>query len=489
MGSFAQRPGGGDVEAALGEFLDDGGCLLLTSPEHLRDHQLTAFTELRFGVDDWVDDVGHGQVTGAGPFEGVGSSTLFESLSDQLFSDGTADVAFDGDPGVAALAKETLDYRAAFLGFTLESSDVLPETLQRFLGWCAEGRFTLSVLKDGGGDGTVTSDPAGIDCGLQCSADFFSGTQVALTATPASGSTFAGWSGGGCSGTGVCVVDLNQDTSVTATFEADDVHLQVRRNGNGSGTITSSPAGIDCGGQCSETYPSGTQVTLTATPASGSTFTGWSGGGCSGTDTCVLTLEEDALVTATFSIGPDRTLTVSRVSGNFGRVTSSPAGIDCGSACSQPFPAGAEIILTPTLTPGSKFLGWSGGGCSGIGAGACHLMLNQNTSVDATFILTSDPIMAVTRAGGGSGTVVSAQQGIDCGDVCAAPFASESQITLIATAAAGSTFTGWSGGGCSGTGPCVLTLECDIAVTATFEPAAFRPTLAASLRGSAVQPP
>jgi hypothetical protein len=78
--------------------------------------------------------------------------------------------------------------------------------------------FTLSVSKAGSGSGTVTSSPAGIDCGSTCSHAYTSGTQVTLTASAASGSTFAGWSGGGCSGTDTCQVTVSAATSVTATF-------------------------------------------------------------------------------------------------------------------------------------------------------------------------------------------------------------------------------------------------------------------------------
>jgi List-Bact-rpt repeat protein/VCBS repeat protein len=77
---------------------------------------------------------------------------------------------------------------------------------------------TLTVSKAGSGAGSVTSLPSGIDCGATCSAQFTSGAQVTLTATPAAGSVFDGWSGGGCSGTGTCTVTLNADTTVTATF-------------------------------------------------------------------------------------------------------------------------------------------------------------------------------------------------------------------------------------------------------------------------------
>jgi hypothetical protein len=77
---------------------------------------------------------------------------------------------------------------------------------------------TLTVGKTGSGTGTVTSSPAGISCGSTCSASFGSGTGVTLTTSPAAGSSFTGWSGGGCSGTGACHVTLNATTTVTATF-------------------------------------------------------------------------------------------------------------------------------------------------------------------------------------------------------------------------------------------------------------------------------
>src|SRR5208283_3647371 len=85
------------------------------------------------------------------------------------------------------------------------------------------GNLTLSVSTIGTGSGTVTSSPSGISCGSTCAASYSSGTRVTLTASPASGSTFAGWSGGGCSGTGTCSVTMYVATSVTATFRSTSI--------------------------------------------------------------------------------------------------------------------------------------------------------------------------------------------------------------------------------------------------------------------------
>lgn len=76
--------------------------------------------------------------------------------------------------------------------------------------------YTLTVSINGGG--TVSSSPAGINCGTSCSAGFSTGTSVTLTATPNSSYTFGGWSGGGCAGTGSCTVAMSAARSVTATF-------------------------------------------------------------------------------------------------------------------------------------------------------------------------------------------------------------------------------------------------------------------------------
>ncbi len=69
----------------------------------------------------------------------------------------------------------------------------------------------------------------------------------------------------------------------------------------GTGTVTSSPVGINCPSDCSETYTSGTIATLTATPGQGFSFGGWSGGGCSGTGVCMLNVIANTSVTATFT--------------------------------------------------------------------------------------------------------------------------------------------------------------------------------------------
>jgi hypothetical protein len=100
---------------------------------------------------------------------------------------------------------------------------------------------TLSIATAGDGAGTVKSSLAGIDCSASCSHDFEEGAALVLTATPVAGSTFVGWSGGGCSGTAPCQLALAADTNVTATFEQVD--------GGGGGGAGGGDGGSAGGGQ------------------------------------------------------------------------------------------------------------------------------------------------------------------------------------------------------------------------------------------------
>jgi hypothetical protein len=330
--------------------------------------------------------------------------------------------------------------------------------------------FGLAVVKFGAGSGTVTSTPTGITCGANCSWSYPSGTAVTLTATAASGSTFTGWSGGGCSGTGTCTVTLAATTTVTATFNtsATSFSLSTTKAGSGSGTIASSPAGISCGATCSTNYASGTVVTLTATAASGSTFAGWSGGGCSGTGSCTVTLTATTTVNATFDL-QSVTLTVNKTGTGSGTVTSTPAGITCGMICSASYGGAIAVTLTATPASGSTFAGWSGA-CSGTGP--CSPTMNANRTVTATFNTSATSFsLSTTKAGPGSGAVTSSPGGINCGATCSANYASGTVVTLTAPPASGSTFAGWSGA-CSGTGACILTMNGNRAVTATFNTSA-----------------
>ncbi|MBF0565598.1 MAG: DUF1566 domain-containing protein [Nitrospirae bacterium] len=169
----------------------------------------------------------------------------------------------------------------------------------------------LVVSTDGTGPGTVTSYPPGISCGdggTGCSARFAKNSNVLLIATAPVGVMFSGWSG--CDSlTNGCTVNMAAPASVTATFTLMTVTLNVYKAGTGSsiGTVTSSPIGISCGSDCSAQFLLDTQVVLTASAPSGTTFQGWSG--CTYSEgysdnsspTCNVTMSTGKNVTATFT--------------------------------------------------------------------------------------------------------------------------------------------------------------------------------------------
>ncbi|MBK7659400.1 MAG: hypothetical protein IPJ28_09680 [Betaproteobacteria bacterium] len=157
----------------------------------------------------------------------------------------------------------------------------------------------LTVSIAGATGGRVVSVPADIDCPGACAAFYPADQAVALEATAQAGFFFAGWSGA-CAGTGSCLVTLATNRQVTATFEPIPVALAVSIAGEGLGTVTSIPAGIDCGATCAADFPQGATVNLQAIAAAGSLFAGWSGA-CTGTGPCVVTMNAATQVSASFT--------------------------------------------------------------------------------------------------------------------------------------------------------------------------------------------
>ncbi len=236
----------------------------------------------------------------------------------------------------------------------------------------------------------------------------------------------------------------------------------------GNGTVTSSPAGINCGSDCSEPYTSGIIVTLNATAATGYVFNGWSGN--SDCADGLVTMDSSKTCTATFNAAAQTfTLNVSIAktissdgTGN-GIVTSNPAGINCGSDCSESYTSGTVITLSALPAVGSTFSGWSGSGCSNG-----SVTMNNNKNCTATFSAVAVQMfgLSVNKTGTGNGTITSSLPGINCGSDCAESFTSGTVVVINASPAAGSVFSGWTGSGCS-TGS--VTMNGSRSCTAVFE--------------------
>ena len=172
---------------------------------------------------------------------------------------------------------------------------------------------------------------------------------------------------------GVLHTTYAADGSVTLNCLATALYqLTVATAGTGQGTVSSSPPGISCGTDCTESYPATTVVTLTAVGINGSTFTGWSGA-CTGTSpTCQVTTSAAKSVTATFTLKTRVTVVVANTIDHgfvfsFGtnRVLAPAVGFSCSrtgagsTVCSVDVPAGSPITFQAEADPGDSFDHWS----------------------------------------------------------------------------------------------------------------------------------
>ena len=252
----------------------------------------------------------------------------------------------------------------------------------------------IAIAVDGpgqvNGNGIASRDGSG-DC-VELYAD---GTSVTLTAIPDSGANFTGW-GGDCTAAATnaaCTVTMGSARAVTATFTSGGGGGG-GGEGGGKPTLTVSPAangkvtgnGINCGAgntDCSESYSSGTVVTLTATPNTGATFSGWDGA-CSGTSTtCTVTMSVSQNATASFSRATGTVPMSLGVTGS-GRVTG--PGVNCGKGnldCDELYATNATVTLTAVPASGASFAGWSGA-CHGT-VRTCTLSMTAPMAVSASF--------------------------------------------------------------------------------------------------------
>ncbi|MEX2459482.1 MAG: hypothetical protein WD770_10925 [Actinomycetota bacterium] len=347
----------------------------------------------------------------------------------------------------------------------------------------SEGSFVVvSILNAGPGTGTVAVSPGPSPCAPPCYRSLALNTVVTLTAQPASGSTFAGWAGACAHTNPVCDFTATNSKTATATFDASPgpVHLlTVDKDpaGTGTGTVTSSPPGVECDAACPSDageFVEGTSVILTATGSSDSAFAGW-GGACVGVTgpQCTVSMTEARTVSARFD-QVSYTLTVTVSGGGDGSVSSDPSGItDCRKGpqgtCSFAFPKNTQITLTATADPGSVGGGFLGSCQSGTDT--CTFAIQGDSAVTATFNL-APTSHTLTVDVNGPGSVSSEPPGIDdCREstgTCVAQFDVNQSVVLSATEDPGATFAGFTGDCNSSSSSCPVTMSAPRTVVATF---------------------
>jgi len=203
----------------------------------------------------------------------------------------------------------------------------------------------FTITASSGGNGTVS--PAGVT-----TKDY--GTSQAYTITPSANYHIVSVLVDGVSQGAISTYtfsNISASHTISATFALDTYTLTVARNGNGTGSVNSNIAGISCGSDCSETYNYGTSVVLTASSSLDSSFSGWSGGGCSGTGTCTVTVDSSKTVTATFTKIPVITsLTVSPDPVEFGTSTDISFTSQYAAYCVMLL----DFNMSPTLWEGAS---------------------------------------------------------------------------------------------------------------------------------------
>jgi len=272
--------------------------------------------------------------------------------------------------------------------------------------------------------------------------------------------------------------------------------LTISAAGDGSGSVTSAPAGIACtirsgatSGACSAPFEPNASVTLTATVSGKDAFGGW-GGACSGQGSCTLRMGQAFGVSARFNTKPvlqlsPNTLEFSGVSGGASpsrklvTVSNSGSGTLSGVAISsitypqEPPSRWLDAVLTgTTISVGANPARLPTGTYT-----ATMVVSSSNGGTDAlraTFTVTPQPVLTISGAGDGSGSVASSPAGIACtirsgttSGTCSASFTPNASVTLTATPTGSDVFGGW-GGACAGQGSCTLTMKQALSVSARF---------------------
>ncbi|HPA01345.1 MAG TPA: hypothetical protein PLK29_03875, partial [Chiayiivirga sp.] len=165
--------------------------------------------------------------------------------------------------------------------------------------------FDLDIARSG--DGVVVSAPYGLNCGEQCRASFVAGVSVELTPFSGAGYWFDSWEGECAGSYGTCVVSMTKARHVVAKFTSlsgrDSEYRTLNLTASGSGTVSTTPYGVDCGSSCRAYFEKNSNVVLRANPAPGWKFRSW-GGACVGVSVsiCTISMLSDQNASVTFEL-------------------------------------------------------------------------------------------------------------------------------------------------------------------------------------------
>ncbi|HTR76363.1 MAG TPA: hypothetical protein VMH33_14005 [Solirubrobacterales bacterium] len=348
------------------------------------------------------------------------------------------------------------------------------------------GGSPLTVEVEGNGEGTVTSNPAGIDCGSagsECE-HTYEEELVTLTGAAEGGHTEPVEWVSGCdtvNGSDECEVTMSEAKTVKAKFSLKTHALGVTVEGSGS---VECKEGAGSFGPCTGPFDEGAQVTVKDIPAAHWHFAEFKAGSGSATSCDGVTATE-----CTFTIEADSTLTaVNAKTMHALSITSGGAGageVACevnggertDEPCAPEYQDGTQLKLLPVPDEGAAFVEFenAGGAASACeGTATCEFTLSGDASVEARFEPIAHPaILLVFKGGNRKGSVrsLAPDSQIECGTRCDGEYEEGQTVELEAVPQAGSILAGWIG--CrQGTGTtCTVTLKTEeVEVTAIFVP-------------------
>jgi hypothetical protein len=320
----------------------------------------------------------------------------------------------------------------------------------------AASLVTITAAASGSGSAYVTDRHS--HCWFRTSCNAYTGDSISISEAPDSGNRFNGWSGGTCSGTdNPCTFNASETETDTASF-ATQATVSVGTSGSGTVTLSDANTLAGCSNVTSCLAALGDSVTLTATPASGYRFTGWSGGShCSATtNPCTFTVSGAEAYTASFV----KTVMITAAVGGSGsaRISDSNALAGCANVTSCLADVGDKITITPTASSGNRFTGWSGGTCTGTTSPCVINSLAAAETDTANFAQTIT--ISTSASGKGTVTVTDANTAdASCKDVTSCLADVGDKITVTANPDSGNQWSAWSGGSCatSKLNPCTFT--------------------------------
>jgi hypothetical protein len=237
----------------------------------------------------------HELIHGLGSLQGVNAPNECAPPDDGHVCDSTTDVLFPSANSETTISGQTLDTdRNDYYGHSLAGFDVQDS------GWLThlpQHRLSVTVQGTGARTGVVRLvSPTSFECARSCTLELDQGLAATLVAAPRAGARFLRWTGA-CTGTGSCAVTLDAARTVTAVFGVTSFRLTTSVGGKGK--VSSTPGGVSCPRRCSAAFKANSSIRLRAAASPGFRFAGWTGS-CRGTGPCIVKLNRDRTVRATF---------------------------------------------------------------------------------------------------------------------------------------------------------------------------------------------